>query len=92
MAGSDASEGQAVRQPGGAEEDSRLREGNRHLHLAYAEEEEERMSWTDLLLWGTVDWDTQHLSCSWLHCTCPGGYRCRVPLCGSCCPPVCLQG
>ena len=41
MAGSDASEGQAVWQPGGAEEDSRLREGNRHLHLAYDEEEEE---------------------------------------------------
>ena len=38
MAGSDASEGQAVWQPGGAEEDSRLREGNRHLHLAYDEE------------------------------------------------------
>ena len=38
MAGTDASEGQAVWQPGGAEEDSRLREGNRHLHLAYDEE------------------------------------------------------
>ena len=41
MAGPDASEGQAVWQPGGAEEDSRLREGNRHLHLAYDDEEEE---------------------------------------------------
>ena len=41
MAGSDASEGQAVWQPVGAEEDNRLREGNRHLHLAYVEEEEE---------------------------------------------------
>ena len=41
MAGSDVSEGQAVWQPGGAEEDSRLHEGNRHLHLAYDEEEEE---------------------------------------------------
>ena len=40
MAGTHASEGQAVWQPGGAEEDSRLREGNRHLHLAYDEEEE----------------------------------------------------
>ena len=40
MAGSDASEGQAVWQPGEAEEDSRLCEGNRHLHLAYDEEEE----------------------------------------------------
>ena len=41
MAGTDATEGQAVWQPGGAEEDSRLREGNRHLHLAYDEEEEQ---------------------------------------------------
>ena len=41
MAGSDASEGQAVWQPGGAEEDSRLSEGNGHLHLAYDEEEED---------------------------------------------------
>ena len=41
MVGSDAPEGQAVWQPGGAEEDSRLREGNRHLHLAYEEEEEQ---------------------------------------------------
>ena len=39
MAGTDTSEGQAVWQPGGAEEDSRLREGNRHVHLAYDEEE-----------------------------------------------------
>ena len=42
MAGPNASEGQAVWQPGGAEEDSRLREGNRHLHLAYDEEEGNR--------------------------------------------------
>ena len=41
MAGSDATEGQSPWQLGGAEEDSRLREGNRHLHLAYDEEEEE---------------------------------------------------
>ena len=39
MAGTDASEGQALWQPGGAEEDSRLREGNRHLHLAYDDKE-----------------------------------------------------
>ena len=39
MAGSNNSEGQAVWQPGGAEEDSCLREGNRRLHLAYDEEE-----------------------------------------------------
>ena len=45
MAGSDASEGQAVWQPGGAEEDSRLREGNRHLHLAYDDDEEEDISY-----------------------------------------------
>ena len=43
MAGSDASEGQAVWQPGGAEEDSHLREGNRHLPLAYDDEEEENI-------------------------------------------------
>ena len=41
MAGTDATEGQAVWHPGGAEEDSRLREGNRHLHLAYDDDEEE---------------------------------------------------
>ena len=41
MAETDASEGQALWQPGGAEKDSRLCEGNRHLHLAYDEEEEE---------------------------------------------------
>ena len=40
MAGTDASDRQAVWQPGGAEEDNRLREGNRHLHLAYDKEEE----------------------------------------------------
>ena len=38
MAGTDTSEGQAVWQPGGAE-DSCLREDNRHLRLAYDEEE-----------------------------------------------------
>ena len=41
MVGTDASEGQALWQPGGAEEVGRLREGNRHLHLACEEEEEE---------------------------------------------------
>ena len=41
MVRTDASDGQAVWQPGGAEEDSRLREGNRHLHLAYDDGEEE---------------------------------------------------
>ena len=40
MAGTDVTEGQALWQPGGAEEDSRLLEGNRHLRLAYDEEEE----------------------------------------------------
>ena len=34
------SEGQAPWQPGGAEQDSRLREGNRHLHLAYDDGED----------------------------------------------------
>ena len=36
-------------QPGGAEEDSRLCEGNRHLHLAYDEEEEEGLVLVDWL-------------------------------------------
>ena len=35
----DTSEGQALWQPGGAEKDSRFREGNRHLRLAYNKEE-----------------------------------------------------
>ena len=43
MAGTDASEGQALWQPGGAKEDSRLREGNRHLHLAYDDEGVQRL-------------------------------------------------
>ena len=47
MAGTDASEGQALWQPGGAEEDSRLREGNRHLHLAYDDDEEEEEGLTE---------------------------------------------
>ena len=50
MAGTDASEEQALWQPGGAEEDSRLHEGNRHLHLAYHEEEEE----VYIMLWTTI--------------------------------------
>ena len=43
VAWTDATEGQALWQPGGAEEDSRLCEGNWHLHLAYNEEEEDNM-------------------------------------------------
>ena len=39
MARTDTTEGQALWQPGGAEEDSRFREGDRHLRLAYDEEE-----------------------------------------------------
>ena len=50
MAGTDTSEGQAVWQPGGAEEDSRLREDNRHLHLAYDEEEDMKKTWKQALL------------------------------------------
>ena len=41
MAGTDASEGQALWQPGGVEEDSRLREGNRHLHLGYDDDDDD---------------------------------------------------
>ena len=38
-------EGQALWQPGGAEEDSRPREDNRHLHLAYDDDDEEEEAW-----------------------------------------------
>ena len=41
MARTRTTEGQALRQPGGAEEDGRFHEGHRHLRLAYKEEEEE---------------------------------------------------
>ena len=57
MAGTNASEGQALWQPGGAEEDGRLREGNRHLHLVHEEEEEE-----DWLTGWPTDWLTDWLS------------------------------
>ena len=40
MARIDTIEGQAQWHPGGTEEDSRFREGNRHLRLAYNDEEE----------------------------------------------------
>ena len=54
MAGTDASEGQAVWQPGGAEEDSRLREGDRHLHLAYDDEEKKEVLVTLAIISGHV--------------------------------------
>ena len=41
MAGTNTTEEQALWQPGGAEEDSRFGEGDRHL--AYDEEEEEML-------------------------------------------------
>ena len=41
VAWTNATEGQALWQPGGAEEDSRFHEDNRHLHLAYDDDEEE---------------------------------------------------
>ena len=62
MAGSDATEGQAVWQPGGAEEDSRLREGNRHLRLAYEEEEEEEERWLVLVFVTRVTSSASHLN------------------------------
>ena len=40
MARTNMTEQQALWQPGGVKEDSRFHEGNRHLHLAYKEEEE----------------------------------------------------
>ena len=39
MARTDTTEGQALWQPGGAEEESRFREGDRHLRLVYEDEE-----------------------------------------------------
>ena len=39
MARTDTAEGQALWQPGGAGEDSHFRERDRHLHLAYEDEE-----------------------------------------------------
>ena len=41
VARTDTTEGQALWRLGGAEEDSRFREGDRHLRLAYEEEEED---------------------------------------------------
>ena len=37
----DTAKGQALWQPGGAEEDSHFCEGDRHLHLEYSDEEED---------------------------------------------------
>ena len=41
MARTNTTEGQGLWQPGGAEEDSHFREGNRHLCLAYDDYEKE---------------------------------------------------
>ena len=43
-------EGQALWQPGDAEEDSRFLEDNRHLRLGYEEEEEDEASSSFVLL------------------------------------------
>ena len=64
----ETTEGQALWQPGGAEEDNRFREGNRHFHLAYEadEEEEERHTHThtaylqDGLGDATQSWEYEH--------------------------------
>ena len=39
----DATKGQALRQPGGAEEDSSFCESDRHLCLAYNKDDEEHL-------------------------------------------------
>ena len=44
----DSTEGQSLWQPGGAEEDSCFREGNRHLRREYEEEEEPHSWWSKL--------------------------------------------
>ena len=41
MTRTNATEGQALWQPGGAEEDSHFRESNRHVRLEYEDDEEE---------------------------------------------------
>ena len=81
MAGTDASGGQALWQPGGAEEDSRLCEGNRHLHLAYDEEEEEDCT-VNCLQHAQVAWaqssanHVQHTKClSRVTCSVPRGTK-----------------
>ena len=43
VARTNTTEGQTIWQPGGAEEDSRFREGDRHLRLAYGDDEEEEV-------------------------------------------------
>ena len=59
MARTKTTRGQALCQPGGAEEDSRFCEGNMHLCLAYKEEEEEEV--LRLAGWRSVhsDWARQ---------------------------------
>ena len=49
MAGTETTEGRALWQPGGAEEDSHFCEGYTHLRLAYEEEEEEELAGLDLV-------------------------------------------
>ena len=50
MARTDTTEGQALWQPGEAEEDRRFREDDRHLHLAYDDDEEEKQKSTALFV------------------------------------------
>ena len=46
MARSNTTEGQALWQPGGAEEDSHFREGDSHLRLTYDDDDEEEDTFT----------------------------------------------
>ena len=43
VASTKTTEGQTLQQPGGAEENSRFREGDRHLRLAYDDDEKKRL-------------------------------------------------
>ena len=57
MTRTETTKGQALWQPGGAEEDSCFHEGDRHLCLAYDEEEEEDyLSCDRLWLTALVNW------------------------------------
>ena len=57
MARTDTTEGQALWQPGGAE-NSRFREGDRHLGLAYDDEEEDCRSSATLGCWLQIKFST----------------------------------
>ena len=68
MARTNTTEGQALGQLGGAQEDSRFHEGNRHLRVAYNKEEDPRFAR------GAFPRSsyTNDLKIQWLPCQVPG--------------------